>query len=92
MTSSRQSRLLAARRSLASGLLVQAWSGRQTPLTLQQSIDALRIRIDEVQAECETWRTTGPKEKYLEAACLAEAFSLQLESCLRHQAADVSAP
>lgn len=85
-------RQLAAQRTLASGLLVQAWSGRQAPLTLRQSIDALRVRISEVEAECEARRVTGPKEKYLEAVCLAEVFTMQLESCLRHLDAEVPAP
>lgn len=51
-------------------------------MTIQQDIDALRIRIDRAQAGCNAWRTSGPEEKYLEAYFLVEALTLQLDACL----------
>ncbi|HEX5685883.1 MAG TPA: hypothetical protein VFY73_17805 [Ideonella sp.] len=80
----RSGRLQAAGRTLATRLLVDAWFGAGAPMTIQQDIAALRIRIGEVQAACDAWRVAGPKEKYLEAYFLIEALTLQLDECLKH--------
>ena len=61
-------------------------------MTIQQDIDALRIRIDKVQAECDAWRVAGTKEKYLEAFFLVEALTLQLDECLKHLNAEPQTP
>jgi hypothetical protein len=61
-------------------------------MTIQQDIDALRIRIDAVQADCDVWRVAGPKEKYFEAYFLIEALTMQLDECLKHLQAELSTP
>ncbi len=85
-------RLQSAGRKLASRLLTDAWFGAGAPVTIQQDIDALRIRIDKVRADCEAWRAAGSKEKYLEAHFLAEALTLQLDECLKHLNAELQTP
>lgn len=85
-------RLQSAGRKLASRLLTDAWFGAGAPMTIQQDIDALRLRIDKVQADCDAWRVAGPKEKYLEAYFLVEALTLQLDECLKHLNAELPTP
>jgi len=85
-------RLQSAGRELASRLMTDAWFGGGAPMTIQQDIDALRIRIDKVQADCDTWRVGGTKEKYLEAYFLVEALTLQLDECLKHLKAELQTP
>ena len=86
-------RLQSAGRKLASRLLVDAWFGAGAPpMTIQQDIDALRVRIDKVQADCDAWRVAGPKEKYLEAYFLVEALTLQLDECLKHLSVESPVP
>lgn len=82
-------RLQSAGRKLASRLLVDAWFGAGEPVTIQQDIDALRVRID---ADCDAWRVAGPKEKYLEAHFLVEALTLQLDECLKHLDVELPRP
>ena len=84
-------RLQSAGRQLASRLLTDAWSGAASPMTIPQEIDALRARIDKVQAECDAWHAAGRKEKYLETYFLLEALSLQLDECLKHLPAELPA-
>jgi hypothetical protein len=90
--SHRSGRLQAAGRTLATRLLVDAWFGAGAPMTIQQDIDALRIRIDKVQADCDAWRVAGPKEKYLEAYFLIEALTMQLDECLKHLPEELPTP
>ena len=96
MTTKESSRSAARRQSagrkLASRVLSDAWFGAGAPMTIQQDIDALRIRIDKVQADCDAWRVAGPKEKYLEAYFLVEALTLQLDECLKHLTPDPQTP
>jgi hypothetical protein len=84
-------RLQSAGRQLASRLLTEAWFGAATPMTIQQDVDALKARIDKVQAECDAWHAAGRKEKYLEAYFLLEALSRQLDECLKHLPAELPA-
>jgi len=81
-----------AGRKLASRVLTDAWFGAGAPMTIQQDIDALRIRIDKVQTDCDAWRVAGPKERYLEAFFLVEALTLQLDECLKHLDAEPQTP
>jgi len=90
--SRRSDRQRIAGRTLATRLLVDAWSGAGAPMTIQQDIDALRGRIDKMQADCDVWRVAGPKEKYLEAYCLIEALTMQLDECLKHLRAELPTP
>jgi hypothetical protein len=52
-------------------------------MTIQQDIDALVVRIDKARVDCEVWRASGPREKYLEVYFLVEALTAQLDQCLQ---------
>ena len=85
-------RLQSAQRKLSSQMLVQAWSGAATPMTIEQDIEALKARIDKVQNDCDAWRVAGPEEKYLEAYFMVEALTLQLDKFMNHLTADRPLP
>ncbi len=48
-----------------------------------ESIGALEERISRAVADCEAWRQTELREKYMEAYDLVEALQLQLRRRLR---------
>jgi hypothetical protein len=79
-----RARLQSAQRKLASRLLVDAWSGTRTPMTVEQEIEALRARIDMERRDRDAWRVCGPEEKFLEACFLVEALTMQLDRCVKH--------
>lgn len=58
-------------------------------MTSQHDINELMVRLDKAQADCETWRAAGPREKYLEAYFLVEALTLQVDACLKQRSASI---
>lgn len=88
----RSARLRNAERNLASRLLLDVWAGTGAPMTIQQDIDALRARVQKAQIDCEAWRLTGTKEKYLEAYFLVEALTSQLDEYLKNLTTDTPVP
>jgi hypothetical protein len=48
-------------------------------MSLHEDITALQERIVRAQADCDGWRATGLREKYLEAYSMVEALELQLD-------------
>lgn len=85
-------RLRAAESKLATRLLLDAWFGTMAPTTIQQDIEALQLRIVELQSDCDVWRVVGPKEKYLDACFMVEALTNQLDECLRNLSAGPPMP
>jgi hypothetical protein len=47
--------------------------------TAQKDIAELQQRIAKAEADRDTWRASGRREKYLEAYSMVEALELQLE-------------
>jgi hypothetical protein len=61
-------------------------------MTWQQELDAFNVRITQARSDCEAWRTTGQREKYLEAYFIVESLESMLDERLRHRAAEEQAP
>ena len=56
-------------------------------MTHAQDINLTKDRLAQAQADCEAWRASGMKEKYLEAYVLVEALQLQLDRQVKEQGA-----
>ena len=52
-------------------------------MTIHEDLRTLEERIANAVKDCEAWRATDFREKYLEAYDLVEALQLQLRSRLR---------
>jgi len=54
-------------------------SAQGIPMTFEEDIAALELRIAQEGEKCQAWRIAGPEEKYLEAYSMVEALELQLQ-------------
>ena len=57
------------------------------PMSFDQEIIALRMRIAKAESQRDGWRVSGMQEKYLEAYSMVEALELQMDA-LRRAAAN----